>query len=261
MSDHAEIPGVENIGAPLIFFDGKIFPGSALFRHRVFPSAGMRAGAPVGVSAGKPCRQQASARIGDAHSSVNKRLDLQIRRSPLTNLSDLIERELPGANHTCRPHSVPEAEGLVVCVVSLCGDVDRYIGTVLSGEGEHSRVSHQNRVRSDFLKEFKIGCGLLEVLIVRIYVCGDMYLNATFVGVTDPLPHILRAEIPGLCAQAEGLAADIYRVRSEVDRRAEHFEILRGDQKLGFDAVCIPSFFHRTIKIFSLIFSVFLFHN
>ena len=179
---------------------------------------------------------------------MNKRLDLQIRRSPLTNLSNLIERELPGADHTCRPHSVPEAEGLVVGVVSLCGDVDRNVGTVLSGESEHSRVSHQNRVRSDFLKEFKIGGGLLEVLIVRIYVCGDMYLNTPLVGITDSFPHILRAEIPCLCAQAEGLAADIYRVRPEIDRRAEHFEILRRDQKLGFDSACIPSFFHRTIK-------------
>ena len=56
VSDHTEVPGIEDIGASLIFFDREILARPGLFRHGILPSAGVGAGAAIGVPSCKPGR-------------------------------------------------------------------------------------------------------------------------------------------------------------------------------------------------------------
>ena len=53
MIDHAQIFGIKDVSSSLIFIYRQIFSGSGLFHHSILPTAGMGAGASVGISSGK----------------------------------------------------------------------------------------------------------------------------------------------------------------------------------------------------------------
>ena len=88
--DHAQILGVENVGAALILVNRHILTRSGLLHNRVFPTARMGAGTLVGISSHQEIAQQAAAGIGNAHSSVNEALNLHILRNVGTDLLDFL---------------------------------------------------------------------------------------------------------------------------------------------------------------------------
>ena len=92
MLDHAKIFGIKDISSSLILIDRQILARPLFLYHRVFPAARMGTGTTVGISSGKIIAEQASAGIGNAHSPMDKSLDLQIIRDILTNFLDLLQR-------------------------------------------------------------------------------------------------------------------------------------------------------------------------
>ena len=56
MVDHTQIPGIEEVRSSLILLHGHVFPGPCLLHHRVFPAAGMGAGAEIRLSSGQERR-------------------------------------------------------------------------------------------------------------------------------------------------------------------------------------------------------------
>ena len=244
MIDHTQVAGIKDIGTSFVLFDRQVFPGPALFRHRIFPSAGMGTGAPVGIPPRKPGGKKTSSRIGNTHRAVDKGFDLQIPGGILPDLGDLPQRKLPGTYHSGSAKAVPEAESPVIGTVGLCRDMDRDPRAVLPGKHKHAGVSNKDRVRPYPFQKFKIGLGLVQILVVCVNISGDMDPHAPLMGIGDPLAHIIGAEIARLRPQAEGLTPDIDRVRSEIDRRPQDLQILCGDQKLRLRSGCLPSFFH-----------------
>ena len=90
MLDHAQILGVEDVSAALIFVNRHILARSGLFHNGIFPAARMRAGTLVCISSHQEIAQQAAAGIGNAHSSVNEALNLHILRNVGTDLLDFL---------------------------------------------------------------------------------------------------------------------------------------------------------------------------
>ena len=244
MLDHAQITGIENICPALILLNGEVFAGPGLLRNGILPSAGMGAGAAVGIASCKPGGQEASSRIGNAHRAVDKGLDLQLCRSILPDLRDFIQRQFPRTDNTGGTHFVPEAECAVICIVCLGGDMYGNLRTVLPGKGKHSRIRNQYGIGFHLCQFCKICCCLIQIPVMGKNIGGNMYVHTVFMGVGNARPHIFRAEVPGLCPQAEGFPSYIYRVRTEIDCCSQDFQILCRNQKFRFLTVCLPSFFH-----------------
>ena len=76
----AQIVGVKDVAAVLVFADLVQLAGAGLLAQVVLPAAGLGALATVGVTSGHVVRQQAPAGHAHAHRTVHKGLDLQLRR-------------------------------------------------------------------------------------------------------------------------------------------------------------------------------------
>ena len=72
MLDHTKVFGIKNIGSALIFIDRQILSRTFFFYNGIFPTAWMGAGTLIGISSGKIIAEQASARIGNTHCSMDK---------------------------------------------------------------------------------------------------------------------------------------------------------------------------------------------
>ena len=164
---------------------------------------------------------------------MNKGFDLLIRRDSGTDLPDLLQTELPGADNTLGAHLIPEVEGAPVGIIGLGGDMDGDMGTVLPGQQEHARIRHQDRVGSHLLQLLEISSCPGQVTVVGQDVGCHMDPDAMGVGIRDARFHIRRGEISGLGAQAVGLPSYINGIRPEIHRCPKDLQILGGDQELG----------------------------
>ena len=215
MLDHAEILGIENKGAPLIFIDGQVLAGPRLLHHRVFPAAGMGAGPLVGVPAGKVIAQKAAAGIGDAHSAVDKGLDLHILRDLRPDFPDLLQGKLPGRDDPLRPLLLPEPPGEIIRIVGLGADVAFNLRADLFCQHKNARIRDDQRIRPQFLQLLEILPNPRQIPVVGQDIRRHMNPHAMSMGEGDALPHILHGKILRLGPKAVGLSADIDRVRAE----------------------------------------------
>ena len=90
MLNHAEVLGIKDIRASVIFFHWKIFARSLLLHNRIFPTAWMRAGSLICISACKITAEQASSGIRYTHRSMHKCLDLHICRNMFPDRFDFL---------------------------------------------------------------------------------------------------------------------------------------------------------------------------
>ena len=123
MLNHTQILGIENISSSLVLIDRHIFPGPCLLHNGIFPAAGMGTGPLVGISSCEEIAQQASTRIGNAHSPMDKCLNLHIPGNIGTNLPDFLQGKLPCTHHTLSPQFMPEPVSAVIGVVGLGADM------------------------------------------------------------------------------------------------------------------------------------------
>ena len=86
-------------------------------------------------------------------------------------------------------------------------------------DGEHAGIRDDEGVGLYVLKLLEILLHARQVPVVGQDVGGDVDLHAPLVGEGDPLLNLLVCEILRLGPEAEGLAAQIDRVRSVDDRR------------------------------------------
>ena len=112
MLDGAQILGVHDVGAVLVFLDRHQFAGALLLFEQpdlacravyvaagvffagfqlIAPAAGVGAAALIRVAPVKVAGKQAAPRIGDAQCAMNKDLELDIRAF-LTDFGDFVER-------------------------------------------------------------------------------------------------------------------------------------------------------------------------
>ena len=104
---HTQIFGIKNIGSPLILIHRQIFSRPGLLHHGIFPTAGMGAGALVGITPRKIIAQQAPSGIGDAHGALDKALYLHLFRNMPSDFAYLFQRQFPCGYHPLCPKPPP----------------------------------------------------------------------------------------------------------------------------------------------------------
>ena len=190
MLHHAQILGIEYKRTSLILFYGKILPRSALFRHSIFPSAGMGTCASVGIPSCKIVGKKAATRIRDAHGSVDETLYFHVLRNIVLYLSDLLKRQLSCSNRPLRSLLIPEAECAIVCIISLSGNMDIYLWAYTPCDHKHSGIGYYHRIGLYSLKLFKISFRFLKIAVVSKYISGHMDLNTVSMGIGNACLHI-----------------------------------------------------------------------
>ena len=275
MVNHTEVFGVKDEGSSFIFQNRKIFSRTGFFlqkshlffrtcflfqlfqpfrillrRCQILPSAGMRAGTPIGISACKIIGKKTSSGVGYAHCPVDKTFYFQILRNLLPDLPDFLQRQLPGRNHPACSQAVPEKEGLRIGIICLCADMAVYFRTDFSRESEYSGVCNNEGVRMEFLQFFQIDAYSFQISVMCQNIDCHMHLDPVFMCVADPLRHIVTTEIFCLCPESEHFSADIDRICPKGDRHLQHLQAGGRNQKLRFsfsvhhphgNILCFPS--------------------
>ena len=104
MLDHAEVFRIQNEGAP-VFGYFHVFPRAGFLDQMVFPSAGLRTFAVVGVSSRQIIGKQASPGEGNAHRAVDKGLQAERRGAVFPDRADFFQAALPGKYTVSAPSS------------------------------------------------------------------------------------------------------------------------------------------------------------
>ena len=123
MINHTKVFRMENEGSPLVLKDRHYLFRARLLYNAVIPSTGMCTGSAVGITPGHETAEQASSRVGNAHSTVNKGLDLHIRRSMCAKFPDLAQCQFPGADHALCTQTVPKCNRTIIRIICLCADM------------------------------------------------------------------------------------------------------------------------------------------
>ena len=107
----------------------------------------MCTGALVCIPSYQIIAEQAAARIGNTHCSVNEGLNLHVIRNIGTDLADFLQGKLTGGYHTLRSKLVSETVSLVIDIVGLGTDMALNLRTDLLGIGENTWICYDQGVR------------------------------------------------------------------------------------------------------------------
>ena len=172
----------------------------------------MGAGALVGIPSHKIIAQKASAGIGYAHGAVDKALYLHILGYVVPDFPDLRQGQLPCRHHPPCPQSMPEQIGPVIGVVGLGAYMDLHVGKNSSGNGEHTRIGYDERIRRHIPHLFKISLHPRQVSVMGQYIGRHVDFDPARMGKGNSLFHLFIGKIMGLGPQAKGLTSDIYGI-------------------------------------------------
>ena len=221
---HAQIFGIKNKSSAFVFIDRQIFSRPFFLHHRIIPTAGMCTGPMVCIPSGKITAEQASARIGNAHGSVDKAFDFQLFRYLTPYFPNFLQRQFPGGNNPFRPLAVPEQERLIICVICLCGNMNINFRADLSGQHKHSGICYNQRIRLQFLQFPEIFPRPAQITVMRQYIRRHMHFDAMGMGKAYPFRHIRSAEVLCFGSQPKCLTADIYGICTEHYGSLQHFQ-------------------------------------
>ena len=209
MVDHTKVFRIVNVSTSFVFFNGHIFTGTCFFNQMVFPTAGMGTSAFIGITTAEVIAQQASARIRNAHSTMNKGFDFHIRRNFFANFANFTQGKFSGNNHTSRTQLIPHAGTLVVGVVCLCRNMDFQIRSRFSCHSKYTQVRNQYSISTKFINFFEIVSHTFKICIVSKDIGCDIYFCTMFMGKTDPFCHSFFIEIFRFCTKAVCFAANV----------------------------------------------------
>ena len=162
-----------------------------------------------------------------------KRFDLQLIRNIGPDLPDLGQAQLPSANDTLRPESVPEQKGFIIHIVCLGGDMERNLRADSPGKRKKTRIRHKERIRFQLPEKGQVFVRLLQILIVCQYVDGHIYLHAMRMRPGYALTHLIFREINCLCPKGICFSPDVDRVRAIMYGDLQRFERRGRNQQFG----------------------------
>ena len=94
-----------------------------------------------------------------------------------------------------------------------------HLGKHPSGNGKHSRVRNNQRIRADFLKLSEIFLHTVQIPVMCKNIGRNINPDSMLMGKFYSFPDFFVGKILCLGAQAKGLSAQINRVRSVIHRR------------------------------------------
>ena len=232
MVDHAHIPGVHDIGALLILENREILSGALFFHQRILVTAGLRAGTAVGIAAGHIAGQQTASGITDAHSTVDKRFDLQFLGSLFTDLADLIQAQLSGQNDTLRAQIVPRSGTFIVGDTGLRADVAFTAGRISSRQCKDAHICHNQRIHAGILQHLQMLGQSCHLIVSGHGIHRAMHPHAMLMSKLHCAGQFFGRKIPGKGPHAEAGAGQINSVGTVQHGHFQLFKISCRSQQL-----------------------------
>ena len=214
MVDHAHVPGVHDIRTLFILVHRKILAGTLFLHQRVLVPAGLGTRAPVGIPTGHIAAEQASARIADAHGSVDKALNLQRRRRLRPNLPYLVQTHFPRQNDALRAQIVPRPGAFVVGDAGLRGNVTLAVRRVFARQCEDPHIRHDQRVHPGALEFFQMRRKAGRLVVAGHGIHRAVDFNAAAVGVRHRRGQFLIRKVSGKGAHSKTSPRQINCVRA-----------------------------------------------
>ena len=190
----------------------------------------------TGAAAGVPARhvvaEQTAAGIADAHSAVDKGLDLQVRRGLVPDGADFLQTQLPGQDHPAGPQVVPGPGGLVVADAGLGGDVPLTPGGVLPRHGKGPQVRHDQGVHPGVRQPFQVLRQAGRLVVPGHGIDGAVDPDAVAVGKGHRLGQRLIGEVPRKGPHPKAGARQIHCVRAIEHGHFQPLHVPRRGQQL-----------------------------
>ena len=83
---------------------------------------------------------------------------------------------------------------------------------------EYSRIGYQNGIEGKFIPFYilQILCHSVQILVMRIYIEGKIYLYSSIMSIAKSLFHFIRRKVIRLCPEAEAASPEIDRIRAVI---------------------------------------------
>ena len=227
MVNHAHILGVVQIRAALALDNRKILARPLFLDQIVLPAAGLCACAMVGIAPGQVLRDQAAARIGNAHCAVDKGLNFEFLRRFRADFCNFLQAEFPGKHNAFSAKIRPEICCRMVENTGLGADVQRYARRILLCQRNHAHIRNNQRIRASILKPLQICWKLLQVFVRGNNVDRDIALHAACMGISNGAPQRFVIKICSGGTHAEAFPSHIDCIRA-VGNRKTHFIKITG---------------------------------
>ena len=220
--DHAQVLGVEDVGAGVrLLHNGEILPGALFLHQMVPPPAGLGALAPVGVPVGEVVGDQTPPGDGHTHGPVDEHFQLQVRRGFGPNLGDFLQAQLPGQHHPLSSQLIKGPGGLVVGDAGLGGDVQFQVGGDLLGEHQSPHIVDNHPIHPDLVQVGdKLGVAV-DLVVALKGVGGDVHLHPFLVGQRHALGQLVRVKVGHAAPHPEFLSRQVDGVGAVLQGRLQ----------------------------------------
>ena len=181
---------------------------------------------------------------------MHERLEFEIGAEGV-DLGDLRERKLAREHDARDALLLPEFCRILVGRVRLRGEVQGQTGRGAPCARQRARVGDEGGVRADLLQKRKIPAQPRKVRIAREDIDGDVDFPALPVRAGDGGGELLFREVVGKGAQRKLLAAQVHRIRAEIQRRLQFFKVPRRGEKFdGHKISSFTRFSHKRVHAF-----------
>ena len=136
-------------------------------------------------------------------------LDLQALGGLGPDLGDLPQVQLPGQDDPVGAQLVPGGGRLVVDDAGLGGDVDLHVGGVLLGQTQNAHIRQDDGGDPRLLQQLQPLGQTGHLIVAGHGVAGHVGIHPVGPAEGNGLFHLLRGEVPGEGAHAEGGARQV----------------------------------------------------
>ena len=203
-----------------------------LFLHQmVFPAAGLRAVAPVGIPARHVIGEQAPAGKRNAHCAMHKAFNCKLPRRARPQLADLRKRHFPrGDNPLCAKCIKSVCSG-VVDDPGLRGNMEFHLGRIAPGKLQYPQIRDDKGIHAAFCPSGQKSRKRIDLRIARQRIAGEIDPHAPFMRVFHRTPQLVKGKVCGRRAHPKSAAPEIHGVRAEAHGGFQAFTIpCRGEQ-------------------------------
>ena len=234
MVDHIEIPGVHDIGAVVVLFNGEILAGTALLHQRILPAARLGTGTVVGIPSRQVVTEQAPAGKAHAHGPVDKGLQLQCIRDILPDLPDLREGQLSCQHHPGGPHVIPCLGRVGRNHPHLRADMTLHFRSITLRRLEYAQIAQNKGIYTDVLTKLEERRHLPNLSGTGQHIGRHIDLNPTAVAECHGLFQLFIAEISAFGPHTIGLSGQIHRISPIAHGHLQPFRVSCRRKQLGF---------------------------
>ena len=182
-------------------------------------AAGLGALAPVAGAGAHHRRKIALAGIAHAQGPVDEDLDLD--GAVAADIGDVLPAQLPGQHHPADAQGRSLLDALQRVDAHLGGGMDRHLGGHLPQQGHQAQILDDKGVHPGPDRRGNDRADLLQLPVRRQGIQREMDLNPPDMAITHSIRQLVQGKVLGVLPGIEGAGAQINRVGSTLDRRAQ----------------------------------------